>query len=135
MVQELPSSTKVLTSAWQLRQFTNDDALQTYPDSWYRAPHLGQARREPSMVLLQPQQTTPEAGLGALTAVAFDANAVGGGGDFAGVALPSLRRTMSKPATTSPTMMKMSKPITATVVPTPPPELRVGSAATSMVAA
>ena len=39
---------------------TSADALQAYPDSWYLAPHPGQARRIPEMGLLQPQHTTSE---------------------------------------------------------------------------
>jgi len=81
MVQEPTSSTKVLTSAWQLRQTANDDALQTYPDSWYRAPQLGQARRVPSIGLLHPQQTTPGTDFGTFATVP-PVNAAGDGGDI-----------------------------------------------------
>ena len=60
---------------------TNDDALQTYPDSWYRAPQLGQARRVPSIGLLHPQQTTPGTDFGTFATVP-PVNAAGDGGDI-----------------------------------------------------
>ena len=111
----------------------NAEALQAYPDSWYRAPQPGQARRVPAMGLLQPQQTTPGTDLGTLSVVVLAVNAVGGGGDIEGVDLLSRRRTMSKPAITSPITMKTSKPTTASVVPIPLSVTREGSLVTSTV--
>ncbi len=112
---------------------TNADALQAYPDSWYRAPHFGHARRVPPMGLLQPQQTTSGVDLGGVTGVVLAENAVGGGAAIEVDDFSSRKRMMSKPATASPATMKMSKPMTAIVVPTPLPVLRVGSLPTSTV--
>ena len=112
---------------------TNAEALQAYPDSWYRAPHFGHARRVPPIGLLQPQQTTSGVDLSGVTDGALAENAEGGGGAIEVGESPSRRRRMSKPATASPATMKMSKPMTAIVVPAPLPVLRDGSLATSTV--